>query len=460
VSAPEADIRQSKPHVGSRARTTRTTKNNGVPGRDAWTDWRSRALAICLTIAAVLGLAAAQVFYQAGAPSFRTIWAEDGQVFYVAAAARGIAALATPYAGYLQTVPRVLAIPATWLPPSALAVYFAAAGALCSSLVAVSLYWLTDQAISSRVLRMALVFAAALLPVLAFENMANITNTIWLLAFAVFWALVRVPRTTGAVVLGTVITFLGVMSSSTTIVFVPVAAYVFWTRRDRMTRVVLAGYATALALQGITYVTEHSHGPTGAASGLPTLYVARVVGGLAVGEHWAAELWDGGGRTHLFPFAALVVVLIAVLMVLTRGRGTLLASTCVAHSVVLFVGPLLVRGTLGMELTAAWTSAGARYAALGILFLLAAVMVLITNARIASTWRHLLTALVVLQLLVVVVFAYRPSNPRSPGPEWAPRLSAAADRCRTRHPTFVNVPITPGGGWAVTLSCQHVLQND
>ena len=241
--------------------------------------------------------------------------------------------------------------------------------------------------------------------------------------------------------------------------FLPVAAYVFWTRRDHMTRLVLAGYAGTLALQGITYVTEHSHGPTGPATGLPTLYVAHVLGGLAVGEHWAAELWDGGGRTHLFPFAALVVVLIAVLMILARGRGALLASACLALSVVLFAGPLLVRGTLGMELTGSWTSAGPRYAAMGILFLLAAVMVLITDARIAATWYHLPDSPgcpPARGRRRVRVPTLEPAFPRS-AVDTSP--DAAADRCRTQHPVFVNVPITPGG-WAVTLSCQHVLQND
>jgi hypothetical protein len=49
------------------------------------------------------------------------LWAEDGQVFFHDAESRGVAALFTPYAGYLHALPRLVAlagahVPAAWIP--------------------------------------------------------------------------------------------------------------------------------------------------------------------------------------------------------------------------------------------------------------------------------------------------------------------------------------------------------
>ena len=404
---------------------------------------------------AVVALTAAQLFYQAGAASFRTVWAEDGEVFFDDARRRGLAALARPYAGYLVSLPRLLAFPATWLPAGRIAVYMAVAGALVCSLIAVSLYWLTDQAITSRVLRAVLVVAVALHPVLVLENMANITNVIWVLAFAVFWALLRQPIRRSDAVLAAVVVLLGTLSTSITVVFLPVAGYVAWTRRDRYTRIVVGAFGFALVVQGIAYLSTADHGPTGSAAGLPTLYVARVLGSAAVGEHWATQLWNDGGRTRLLPFAALIALVLLFLFVLTRGRALVLGIIAAAYSVIIFVAPLLNRGTVGMQLGSVWTSNGARYAALGILFLLSSLFIMIPAARFGTTWRNGLVYLAVVQVTVIVAFAYRFENARSPGPEWYPKLVAAAHTCRRNSRNEVAIPTTPSG-WLILLPCTEI----
>ena len=443
----DVPAQKSQHGVSARAEgTTTARRRNAALG--------ARLRTIGLTAGAVIGLTVAQLFYQAGAPSYRTVWAEDGQVYFYDATHKGLSAVATPYAGYLQLLTRMVAIPATWVPVGSVALYLAVAAALCASLAAVSLYWLADQAIPSRLLRAALVFAVALHPVLALENMANITNVIWVLAFAAFWALLRQPRTTGAVVLGVVVAFLGAASTTLTVLYLPVAAYVLWARRDRRTQVVVGAYGLGLGLQGITYLTTSQTHETTSNLHLPTLYAARVLGSVAVGDHWAAQLWASGQRAHLFPFVALVVVLLGGLLAVTRGRALYLGATCIAYSVITFVVPLIVRGVVGLvQLANRWNSNGTRYDVLGVLFVIAAVLVLLSNARIGARARQVLSALVVLQLAVVVGFAYHHTNGRSAGPEWQPRLAAARTQCRARHLTTVTVPITPGGVFVVPLSC-------
>src|SRR4030081_3271039 len=101
--------------------------------------WSQHWLAVAFSAAAVAVLTGAQIFYQTGSASYRTIWAEDGEVFYDDALRHGLGSLARPYSGYLQTIPRLLAIPATWLPVGRIAIYLAVAAAACCSLVAISL---------------------------------------------------------------------------------------------------------------------------------------------------------------------------------------------------------------------------------------------------------------------------------------------------------------------------------
>lgn len=409
-----------------------------------------------ISVAAVLALTGAQIFYQTGAASYRTIWAEDGEVFYDDALRHGLGSLARPYSGYLQIVPRMLALPATWFPVGRIAIYLAVAAAACCSLVALSLYWLTDQAIASRRLRAVLVIVVALHPVLVFENLATITNVIWVLGFAVFWALLRRPLTRVDVLVGAVVVFLGTMSTTLTVLYLPVAAYVAWTRRDRYTRIVLGAYALALLLQSVAYLTSSDHGATGDSPGLPTLYVARVLSSAAVGEHWASQLWNDGGRARLFPFAALLVLLVIGLLLTTRGWTRSLGAVAAAYSIIIFVAPLLNRGTVGFQLTKTWTLAGGRYAALGVLFILSSILVMVPGSRIGPRWREALVYFAVIEVIAVVAFAYRFENPRSLGPEWYPELVATARHCPRAGRAEAAVPITPQGVWVLVLPCRDI----
>jgi len=414
-----------------------------------------RSAALALASFAVLTVG--QVLYQGGDPSYRTIWAEDGKIHYQAIVQHGLRAFAIPDAGYLEVISRLLALPATWLPVDRLAVYFSVAGAATGALVALAVYRLTDQAIGSRVLRVALALAVALHPVLLPENLANITNIIWVLCFAVFWALTRRPRTTGDVALGAVVAFLGTASLILSLLFVPVAAYVAWTRRDWRTRVVVAAYGVGALVQTVAYLTASDHGPhTPGRGGLVTLYIARVLGLTAVGAPETAHLWNDGGRGLLFPVALIVVVLVAVLLACSRGKWLALAAVTLAYSVLFFALPLLVRGDETAQLGAVWNDVGARYAVIPVLFVVASIAILIPHARIGRVPRSLLAWGVLTQIAVVIVLGFHTDNFRSNGPEWYPALVAQARRCPADGRGSRFVVTTPGAPWGIRLSCSQL----
>jgi len=408
-------------------------------------------------VGSFIALTGGQLLYQGGDRSYRTIWAEDGRIHYQAVASHGLAALAMPYNGYLEVVSRLLVFPATWLPLSHLAFYLAAAGAATGALVALAVYRLAAGIIDSTILRVALALAVALHPVLLQENLANITNIIWVLCFAMFFAILHRPENKGDVVLAAAVVFFGMASTILGLVFLPVAAYVAWTRRDTATRVVLGAYGLAVVLQAVAYVTESSHGTnTAQQGGLLTQYVARVLGITAVGDPGAANLWNDGGKSLIYPVGLVVVAVIGILFVCNRGWTLGLGLAAAGYSVVLFFGELLVRGDAGMLLGATWTNGGARYSVLSVLFLLAAIAIMIPHARMAALPRAVLSWALLGQIVVVVALGFHGQNGRSSGPEWYPALVAQAKDCRTSPQRLRFVITTPGIPWGIFLTCDQL----
>jgi hypothetical protein len=69
--------------------------------------WHAAQAAV-VPLAVLLG-AGVLLERQAGDPPWHTLWAEDGRVFLPDALAHPLSSLVTPYAGYLQLVPRLIA---------------------------------------------------------------------------------------------------------------------------------------------------------------------------------------------------------------------------------------------------------------------------------------------------------------------------------------------------------------
>jgi len=148
-----------------------------------------------------------------------------------------------------------------------------------------------------------------------------------------------------------------------------------------------------------------------------------------------------------------VIVVLAGLLPITRGRALIVGALCFVYFVVTFVVVLVDRGAVGEQLTRRWNDNATHY---DVLFVLAAVFVLLSGAGRAPRVRAVLTGIVALQLAVVIGFAYRHDNPRSGGPEWTSGLAAAKTECEARHLSEVNVPTSPGGVFMVQLPCHDL----
>jgi hypothetical protein len=414
------------------------------------------------TVGAVAGVVvvatALQLLYQTGTEPWRSIWAEDGSEYFQRAHDHGLGAFTYTYAGYLQTLPRLLALPTPLLPFGSLAVYFACAGALATTLCALAVYVLAATWVPSRALRAVLALACVFHPVMAFENLANITNTIWPLTFACFWALLHHPKDRPHTVLAAGVAALAVLSNALTALFLPIAVVMGWRCRDKRHRIVLAAYGGALVLQTIAVLFPSDSSLRGHASHLPQLYVVRVLSSALVGEKWLRDLWLDGGYTLVLPFAVIVAAGVLTLAWRVHGVRRIVGAAAVAYSVVMFVVPVVIRGTEAMPLAPGnWFSGGARYAGLAILLLLSAVCVMVEGLHVQPRQHTWLVAAVAVPVIVISVFGFRFENQRSAGPNWRASLREAGARCAAEQLDIVRIGVAPfGTRLSVYLRCRDL----
>ena len=418
---------------------------------------RRRLATIGAAVLALAALVAFQLVRQQGARSWDTLWAEDGRIYL--RAADHLSSLHRTYSGYLQLVCRLVAVGANFFPLRQASRYFAVASALVTALCAVFVYVVSDGLVRSKVLRSVLALSLVALPVLLGENLANAANLPWALLLAGFWAVLAVPRSTTRTWLAAGTGMLAALSSVLALLYLPLVALLAWKRRDRRSRTVLACFALGAAIQGVFVVTASDPSPreaTNLADLLP-IYSERVLGSALLGERDLGRTWNDIGYGVGIVAAVVVAVAIGVLVTHTRGAHRCLGAITVGYSVVLYLVPVAIRGTVHLELEAgAYGPTSTRFSAISILLLLSGFAIFLDGARLSATGRKVAVSIFVAQFVIVAVVGFRGTNGRSGGPAWPAAVAAAEVTCRGRPtPDRVQIPITPPG-WSVELSCSRV----
>jgi hypothetical protein len=422
---------------------------------------RGRARRVAEIAAAVVVMVAVQLLRQPGARAWNTVWAEDGKLY--ASEAYALPAWSTlfrGYAGYAQFVPRVLALGIRPLPVEWVAPYFAVTTAVIIALLALFVYRSAEGWIDSPWLRATVMFTTALVPAIYFEVNANVANLGWPLLFASFWAFASQRDGSLDVVLRSVVVALTALTTPVVALLVPVGVVVVVVRRKRADIVVLASCVAALAVQ---LLAIEAAGPAASLPSsrrdLPVAYGVRVLGSLVFGERWLDVLWFHLDAWLAVAATAIVVavLLLAVPWRVARDRQWF-AVVAIVASVVLFVVPVFVRGTLIIRLTSGeFTGAGSRYVYLPVLVLFSGLAVLVDGSS-----RRWLRYAVGAQAIALMVICFGLASLRSTGPTWSSQLPPARARCATApsESTTVSVPITPDGGdWVVAVPCERLVSN-
>ena len=269
-------------------------------------------------------------------------WAEDGWRWYPDAYNQGWHSLVAPYAGYLQTICRLVALAAQPLPLAWAPTLFALS-ALCVQATAASLLVSRrlDRAWPDRASRVLFACIAVLLPN-AFEVYANLTNAQWNLSLVGFLLLTAEPsRTAAGRLLDRGALLLCGLSGPFCLFLLPVALW----QAARARRSGAGAPAVNLALTGLCCVVQASLALAAGRGGGPDLGAtfARLVDILAlqvilaplIGRHGMTALLHGWPwRSQLLPIGATMLGGALGAMALASG-GRLLRQFCLYASLLL-----------------------------------------------------------------------------------------------------------------------------
>ena len=170
-------------------------------------------------------MTAAALLRQPGVAAIRTIWAEDGRIFYAQATTLSFwRTLITLHNGYVQLFPRLAVQLARLVPPADVSTLLAIIGALSLGGLACLVFHMARGHIVSPGLRALLVAGMVLLPVANVELLNNVVNVPWWLFFAAFWALLWRPRSWPGRACAAGICFVAAASEALVGPFLPLAA--------------------------------------------------------------------------------------------------------------------------------------------------------------------------------------------------------------------------------------------
>lgn len=424
-----------------------------------------------------------------------TLWAEDGHIWLADATRRSLPdSLTTPYFGYIQLLPRIIAEPVSKLSVHGYAPAMAVAGAALVTLSAFVVWRASSGHIESAFLRGALALMVVLLPIVGVEGLDNVTITPWYLLFASFWLLLWRPTRLASAVGAGCLLFLCALSTVGVLVLLPLWLLRLITVRSRNDTIILTGLAVGLAFQlALSWNSRDLIGEEGAAplfiaaphsnaifqivpgvhisdtpftphwdwSMLPA-YAQRVVGGAVTGQVITGDLWELLGTPFEILLAIGLVAFVIFAIARNDPRTRVFIPLAVGTSLALFLLSGVSRGYGSAFLWPHGSSNShlSHWMIVPTLLLLSALVVQLDirpNSVPAITWGRL-RAGVVLFVLVSALVSFDVSDPSVRGsPTWSSALDAGRSECSRTDATAVQVPINPALlGFRMPLACSEL----
>jgi hypothetical protein len=428
---------------------------------------------------------------QSGVAMWRTVWAEDGALFYNDALTTPLREnLLESYAGYAHASSRILVAIGVHLPPEWFSYYATLTASFIAALLALFVYFASRPLLRSPVRQGVLAVALLFWPVLPFEISGVICNLIWVMPVACLLAVAIPVERPIAVAVRVPIVVLAPLSSPLCVLFVPIAVWqvVHWFRvRGTPWRLVVpVGYVVAACVQLGVWLTAPQN-PTSSepvgdfAADVSRLYSTKVTTEFLFGVRVTDELWS---RFH-YGLAIVSVLLLAAMITWRFVRGGFMArwtiGVCVVASVAIYVGSIWQRQDFiaGMVIppSGAFHYVGMRYELFPAALLLLALLIARELPRgvftepsdvepssiasdVATRWPVLVFAGV--WMLVAFVPSYRLTNLRSTGPDWVLEVEAAQEVCRITGTDpasareIVEISPPPPPLWAVSVACSEL----
>lgn len=400
----------------------------------------------------VVGAAALSLARQVGAGALDTVYAEDGTVFLAGAYRQStLDAIATPYAGYLHVVPRLLAEIASLLPVPAAAAALAVSAALVTGLLALLVYVASGGVLESPWARFLASAVVVLVPVGQEEIPNSIANLHWPMLYTLFWVLLWRPAVAWV---KPVVVLLIVLSDILTVVFLPLAVWRWWKQRDHLT---LAAFGAGLAAQAAAVLFGQSErGFTPEPVMWAPWWAIRAVPTGLLGERW----FGSGGVDMRWLILAAVAWLVLAVFALLSFRSfrsvALVVGLAVVHCVAVYALPVALSG-----------QATSRYAAAPAMLLIAALAALLFEGKhkresaesemsgLRPATRDAAPSPTAVGIAFVVLCAavwganLRVPNSRSQGPMWSDQVQTQA--CDGGQASIQVAP--QDKGWKMAVPC-------
>lgn len=294
-------------------------------------------LAAVLVVVALATGASVELLRVTGPSATRSVFAEDAAFLRDARALPLHQSLLQPYNGYLQLLPRLVALPERWLPLESAAWLFAAGAAMVVSCLALVVFAATAGTMRSVALRAVLASLWVLLPAAWWETLDFSANGIWYLIPTCFWVLLWRPATRRGLTVGCVVAFLTVSSNLLAVVLLPLALMrllVLPRGREWAIPMALTGGALLQGIVALRAPARNSFPLHPSPSALLESYFTRAYL-LLPGESIASSAF---GLLGLGAVAIAVVVVVAALAVeLGRPHVSLVAASAVCTGGVLLV---------------------------------------------------------------------------------------------------------------------------
>jgi hypothetical protein len=432
-----------------------------------WARLSSHPTLLVIVISALAALAA---WLRLPAIARDTLWAEDGRNFLQGAIDHGpLASLFIPYAGYLHTVPRLIASAVvSWLPLADWALGMTAGACLVAGILAGAVFVATRALVRWLPARIALASLVVLAPLAPREVLGNAANLHSLFLFALFWIALARPRGRRETVGLSIVALLGALTEVQSLFLLPLLLIRLRDRRRWPVRAALVVGVVAQLVVAVVFPRGGSGSPQDSPLSIAYGYLINAVMPLAV-----PQLSIGPVVAATGPLVGILLVIPltgALLFVLRRGslRERQVAIALAAGSVLIYVASVVANphpfydyaalshsGLVGLWLV--------RYGVVPSM-MLAAIPILALAVAMTRRHRPSAAALLAMPALVILCVALAGSllmqfvpqdTRRSAGPAWQPQLSAATKECRAL-PDDSRVLIAETITWHVSLPCDDL----
>jgi hypothetical protein len=389
---------------------------------------------VCLGAGAALSLAR-----YVGPPPWKTIYAEDFPVYLVEALAHPWRSMFTPYAGYLQLLPRIIGQLMSMLPLHDAAAGFAISGALVTSACALFIFRVSTGHVRHPLMRGLLALSVLLLPVALLQIANSGVNTPWYLLIALFWAMLWRPRSAGAMAVAAFVGLVAATSNITAVVFaVLIVARLIALPRLRE-HAVTAGWLAGCLVQlpyflnsGSSSTSRLSHPAT---PGQSVTFYGHDVVLPAFGWHLSWVLRHWWDRNYaLILIGGLLAIAIAVILVTGIARVRAFTVAALLFGFIFAVFSATVTWWVTINGVKPYTEPGARYTCLPILLITAVLIVAVDSKFMGEGLRRPVSIVAAIGLIAVLCAGWIPDfrymAGRTTAPLWEPKLSRWLDTCQ------------------------------